>query len=71
MLVGCARPNDIRRADQLSIKWEFGKLIFLYHRQAESCTSTERDLHSPNANGRVIGNSSMFTESGDREKRFI
>ena len=68
MVVGCACSNDIRRADQLSVERVFENLVFLYHRQAASCTSAERDLHSPNANGRVVGNSGMITESGNHEK---
>jgi len=69
MVVGCACSNDIRRADQLSVERVFENLVFLYHRQAASCTSAERDLQSPNANGRVVGNSGMITESGDTTKR--
>jgi len=68
MVVGCACSNDIRRADQLSVEWALEKLFFFYHRQAASCTSAERDLHSPSADVRVIGNSAMITESGDHEE---
>jgi hypothetical protein len=68
MVVGCARSDDMCRAVVLSVLSN-GRLRtgFLYHRPAASCTSVERDLHSPKASVRVTGESDTVTESNDHQ----
>ncbi len=66
MVVGRARSGDMRRTVGLSARRRRQKPDF-YHRPAASCTSVERDLHSPKARVRVTGESDMTIDSEDHE----
>jgi hypothetical protein len=63
MVVGCACSDDMCRAASVSTSDKRLITVLPYHRLAASCTSVERDLHSPRASVRVTGESDTITVS--------
>ena len=67
VMVGCACSDDMRRAVSVSTSDKRLRTEFSYHRPAASCTSVERDLHSPKARVKVTGESDAVTVSEDHQ----
>ena len=63
MVVGCACSDDMCRAASVSTPDKRLRTELPHHRLAASCTSVERDLHSPRASVRVTGESDTITVS--------